>query len=143
MWQSSQGESSVSEGYCYEAINERITKNFRHFVFQDNGYGISVPKCDQTSNERVADNFIGFKNTTIIHCDGKDVFDSLAAMRRAKEIIEKGNGYVIVHADCVRMSSHSNSDKHELYRDEQERADAIAQDQLWVLKRITIRWCTN
>ncbi len=126
---SSQGESSVSEGYCYEAINGADNEKLPViFVFQDNGYGISVPKCDQTNNERVADNFIGFKNTTIIHCDGKDVFDSLAAMKRAKEIIQNGHGPVIVHADCVRMGSHSNSDKHELYRGEEERAAAIAQD---------------
>jgi len=126
---SSQGESSVSEGYCYEAINGADNEKLPViFVFQDNGYGISVPKCDQTNNERVADNFIGFKNTTIIHCDGKDVFDSLAAMKRAKEIIANGHGPVIVHADCVRIGSHSNSDKHELYRDEKEREEAAAQD---------------
>ena len=126
---SSQGESSVSEGYCYEAINGADNEKLPViFVFQDNDYGISVPKCDQTNNEKVADNFIGFKNTTIIYCDGKDVFDSLKAMKRAKDIIEKGHGPVIVHADCVRMGAHSNSDKHELYRDEKERADAIAQD---------------
>ena len=54
------------------------------FVFQDNGYGISVPKKDQTANRKVANNFIGFKNTRIIHCNGKDVFDSMNAMAEAK-----------------------------------------------------------
>ena len=128
---SSQGESSVSEGYCYEAINGADNEKLPViFVFQDNGYGISVPKKDQTNNEKVADNFIGFKNTTIIYCDGKDVFDSLSAMKRAKEVIANGHGPVIVHADCVRIGSHSNSDKHELYRDEKEREEAKAQDPL-------------
>ena len=27
---------------------------------------------------------------------------------------------MIVHANCVRIQSHSNSDKHELYRDDYE-----------------------
>ncbi|MBT6324814.1 MAG: 2-oxoisovalerate dehydrogenase, partial [Bdellovibrionales bacterium] len=126
---SSQGESSVSEGYCYEAINGADKEELPViFVFQDNGYGISVPKSDQTANEKVADNFSGFINTTIIHCDGKDVYDSIKAMTKAKEICLKGKGPVIVHADCVRIGAHSNSDKHELYRDEKELEEAKAQD---------------
>lgn len=42
---SSQGESSLSEGYCYEAINGATNEKLPViFVVQDNGYGISVPK---------------------------------------------------------------------------------------------------
>ena len=128
---SSQGESSVSEGYCYEAINGASRELLPVvFVFQDNGYGISVPKSDQTANERVADNFSGFKNLQIIHCDGKDYFDSMNAMLAAKKHALEKSEPVIVHAMCVRIGSHSNSDKHELYRDEKEIAEAKAQDPL-------------
>ena len=128
---SSQGESSVSEGYCYEAINGASNEKLPViFVIQDNGYGISVPKSDQTANERVADNFSGFLNLKIIHCDGKDVFDSMSAMATdRKHAIEKMEP-VIVHADCVRIGNHSNSDKHEWYRSEKEIAEAKAQDPL-------------
>jgi len=98
------------------------------FVFQDNGYGISVPKSDQTANEKVADNFTGFKNLRIIHCDGKDVFDSMNAMFEARRHCIEKEEPVIVHAMCVRIHSHSNSDKHEWYRDEKELAEAKAQD---------------
>lgn len=126
---SSQGESSVSEGYCYEAINGASCEKLPVvFVFQDNGYGISVPKRDQTANERVADNFTGFLNLHIIHCDGKDVFDSMSAMAQARKIALEKSEPVIVHAMCVRIGNHSNSDKHEWYRDEEERAAAKAQD---------------
>jgi 2-oxoisovalerate dehydrogenase E1 component len=126
---SSQGESSVSEGYCYEAINGASCEKLPAiFVFQDNGYGISVPKRDQTANEKVADNFSGFLNLKIIHCDGKDVFDSMSAMTEARaHAIEKSEP-VIVHAMCVRIGNHSNSDKHEWYRDDAEIAAAKAQD---------------
>ncbi len=128
---SSQGESSVSEGYCYEAINGASTEKLPViFVFQDNGYGISVPKCDQTANEIVADNFSGFKNLQIIKCDGKDVFDSMNAMISARQHALEKSEPVIVHAMCVRIGNHSNSDNHEWYRDEKERADAKAQDPL-------------
>lgn len=137
---SSQGESSVSEGYCYEAINGASNEKLPVvFVFQDNGYGISVPKRDQTANEFVADNFSGFKNLRIIHCDGKDVLDSMNAMAEArKHAIEKQEP-VIVHAECVRMGSHSNSDKHELYRSPEEIADAVAQDPLKAFREALIK----
>ncbi|MBP9674862.1 MAG: 2-oxoisovalerate dehydrogenase, partial [Bacteriovoracaceae bacterium] len=126
---SSQGESSVSEGYCYEAINGASREKLPVlFVFQDNGYGISVPKSEQTANEKVAANFSGFKNLRIIYCDGKDILDSMNAMEEAKKHILEKEEPVIVHADCVRIGSHSNSDKHELYRDEAELAQAKAQD---------------
>ncbi|MFP4065495.1 MAG: thiamine pyrophosphate-dependent enzyme [Bacteroidales bacterium] len=118
---SSQGESSVSEGYVYEAINGASNEKLPVvFVFQDNGYGISVPKKDQTANRKAADNFSGFKNLRIIHCDGKDVLSSMNAMWEARRhAIEEGEP-VIVHASVVRIGSHSNSDRHDLYRDEAE-----------------------
>lgn len=127
----SQGESSTSEGYVYEAINGASCEKLPViFVFQDNGYGISVPKRDQTANEFAADNFSGFKNIEIIHCDGKDIFDSMNAMIAAKNYVLKKSTPVIVHAHCVRIGNHSNSDKHEWYRDEKELAEAKAQDPL-------------
>lgn len=128
---SSQGESSTSEGYCYEAINGASNEKLPVvFVFQDNGYGISVPKKDQTANEFAADNFSGFKNLQIIHCDGKDVFDSMNAMIAARKHALEKHEPVIVHAHCVRIGNHSNSDKHEWYRDDKEIAEAKAQDPL-------------
>ena len=118
----SHGESSTSEGYVYEAINGASREKLPViFVLQDNGYGISVPKQMQTANRKAANNFSGFKNLRIIHCNGKDIFDSMNAMTEAKKhVIEKGEP-VIVQANCVRMESHSNSDRQELYRSENER----------------------
>jgi 2-oxoisovalerate dehydrogenase E1 component len=138
---SSQGESSVSEGYVYEAINGASNEQLPViFVFQDNGYGISVPKEDQTANRKVADNFKGFKNLKIIHCNGKDVFDSMNAMTEAKEWAKENSMPVIVHANCVRIHSHSNSDRHELYRDENERNYVKEYDPLAKFKRMLLRY---
>ncbi|BDU73915.1 alpha-ketoacid dehydrogenase subunit alpha/beta [Mesoterricola silvestris] len=128
---SSQGESSVSEGYVYEAINgASLEKLPVVFVFQDNGYGISVPKSDQTANEHVCDNFSGFPNLLILKCDGKDPLDSMRALGEAVAFAKSGKGAAIIQADCVRIGSHSNSDKHELYRSPEELAAARAQDPL-------------
>ncbi|MFP4060585.1 MAG: thiamine pyrophosphate-dependent enzyme [Bacteroidales bacterium] len=138
---SSQGESSVSEGYVYEAINGASTEKLPViFVFQDNGYGISVPKADQTANRKVANNFSGFKNLKIFHCNGKDVFDSMNTMIEAKEFVLKNSIPAIVQANCVRMHSHSNSDRHDLYRDKGELNYVAEYDPLAKFRRLLIRY---
>jgi 2-oxoisovalerate dehydrogenase E1 component len=133
------GESSTSEGYFYEAVNGASREKLSVvFVVQDNGYGIAVPKSDQTANSFAADNFSGFLNVKIVHCDGKDLFDSLRAMREAVAFARSGAGCALVHAECVRIHSHSNSDRHELYRSPEELAAARAQDPLPHLRRVLV-----
>ncbi|HEX7578766.1 MAG TPA: thiamine pyrophosphate-dependent enzyme, partial [Thermoanaerobaculia bacterium] len=127
----STGESSTAEGYFYEAVNGcSLGKLPVVFVIQDNGYGISVPKSQQTANRFVADNFASFPNLKVIHCDGKDVFDSVRAMREAVDFVRSDAGTAIVNAECVRIGSHSNSDRQELYRSPEELAAAKAADPL-------------
>ncbi len=127
----SQGESSLSEGYCYEAIvgadKEKLPVVF---VVQDNGYGISVPKKDQAANFFLCDNFAGLPNLKIIKCDGLDLFASRQAMSEAIAHAASGKGPAMVYATCVRIGAHSNSDRHDWYRDEDELAAAKAADPL-------------
>jgi 2-oxoisovalerate dehydrogenase E1 component len=137
----SQGESSVSEGYVYEAINGASNEKLPViFVIQDNGYGISVPKKDQTANRKVANNFIGFKNLKIYHCNGKDVFDSMNVLTEAKLWVKENQMPAIVQANCVRIHSHSNSDRHDLYRDGSERNYVAQYDPLPKFRRLLIRY---
>src|SRR5699024_2254042 len=91
-------------------------------------------------NRKVADNFSGFKNLRIIHCNGKDVFDSMNAMIEAREHAINTHNPVIVHANCVRIGSHSNSDKQTLYRDENELAYVKAADPLQKFRRMLLRY---
>jgi len=137
----SHGEATASEGFVYEAINGASTERLPViFVIQDNGYGISVPKKEQTANRKVADNFSGFKNLKIIHCNGKDVFDSMNAMTTAREYALSTHNPVIVHANCVRIGSHSNSDKQSLYRDDTELSYVKAADPLQKFRRMLLRY---
>ncbi len=113
----STGDSTTSEGYYYEAVNGADREKLPIvFVIQNNKYGISVPLREQTANERVAENFSGFTNLKIIYCDGRDPMDSWRAMEEAQAYCLSGKGPAMVHADCDRIGSHSNSDNHELYR---------------------------
>jgi 2-oxoisovalerate dehydrogenase E1 component len=125
------GESACSEGYFYEAINGASREVLPAiFVIQNNRYGISVPVSEQSANPIVAENFSGFLNLKIIYCDGTDVFDSWQAMQEAVKHVKAGNGSVMVHADCVRIGSHSNSDNHTLYRSPEELEEAKTHDPL-------------
>jgi len=133
------GESSESEGYFYEAVNGISREKLPVvIVVQDNAYGISVPKSDQTANLYSSDNFSGFLNLKIIHCDGLDVFDSFRAMREAVAFARSGAGGAIVHARCVRIHSHSNSDRHELYRTPEELEAAKAADPLPRFRKLLV-----
>lgn len=137
----SHGDSSTSEGYVYEAINGASREQLPVvFVIQDNGYGISVPKKDQTANRKVADNFTGMKHLRIIHCNGKDIFDSMNAMTEAKNHALETSCPVIVQANCVRIGAHSNSDKHTLYRDEDELEYVKAADPIQKFRRMLLRY---
>ncbi len=119
------GESAVSEGFVYEAVSGAAREMLPViFVIQNNRYGISVPIHEEAANECVADNFKGFKSVKIVRCDGTNVFDSWRGMQEALDYVKAGDGPAIVHADCVRMGSHSNSDRQELYRTPEEIAEA-------------------
>ncbi len=135
----SNGESACSEGYYWEAINVATLEKLPVvFVIQNNKYGISVPLIDQTANQVVSDNYSGMKDLLIINCDGRDPFDSYRAMQKAIEYAKSGNGPAMVHADCDRVGSHSNSDRHELYRSSEEietvrRRDPLLQFRMFLL----------
>ncbi|MEN6510769.1 MAG: thiamine pyrophosphate-dependent enzyme [Chloroherpetonaceae bacterium] len=135
------GESSTAEGYFYEAINTATLEKLPVvIVIQNNKYGISVPVSDESANTRVSDNLIGFKNLKIINCDGRDPFDSLRALEEAREYVLSGAGPAVVHAECDRIGSHSNSDRHELYRSKEEltevkRCDPLMQFRYNILNR--------
>lgn len=126
------GDASSSEGYVYEAFNGASREQLPViFVIQNNHYGISVPSEEQTANWVVSENYRGLKNLLVVNADGKDFFDSHRAMEEALTYVRSGAGPALVHADCVRINSHSNSDRHELYRTPQEleemhRMDPIA-----------------
>ena len=127
----SSGESATSEGYFYEAVSGACREKLPViFVIQNNGYGISVPVHEQSANTNIADNFRGFKNLLVLNCDGTNVFDSWRTMQEAMEYVRQGRGPAMIHAECVRIGAHSNSDRQELYRTAEELEEARHRDPL-------------
>lgn len=133
---SSQGDSSCNEGYVFEALNGAAREQVPViFVVQNNGFGISVPILEATANPNVSDNYTGIRGLKIINCDGTNPFDSIAAMNEAVAYVKNGNGPVLVHAMCVRIYAHSNSDNDKKYRTDEEIAECRRQDPLPRLKQ--------
>ena len=62
------------------------------------------------------------------------------AMTEAREFAIANRTPVIVHANCVRIGSHSNSDKHTLYRDEDELTYVKDADPLMKFRRMLLRY---
>lgn len=125
------GESSASEGYVFEAMAGAAREKLPAvFVIQNNRYGISVPLHEGSVSLCVADNFSGLLNLKIVKCDGTNVFDSWRGMQQALDYVRSGDGPTLLHADCVRIHSHSNSDKQDLYRSKEEIEEARRRDPL-------------
>lgn len=133
------GESASAEGYFYEAVAGASTGSYPViFVIQNNGYGISVPLTEVSKNQNVAKNFSGFPNLKIIDVDGTDAIDSWRGVQEAIAYIRTGEGPAMIHAQCVRIGSHSNSDRHELYRSPEELEQARALDPVKKLRKLVI-----
>ena len=129
------GESACSEGFFWESLNcATLEKLPLIYVIQNNKFGISVPVSEQTANVRVSDNYTGLKNLLIVNCDGRDPFDSFRAMSKARDYVLAGKGPAMVHADCDRIASHSNSDPHTLYRTNEELEEVARRDPMLQLR---------
>lgn len=125
------GESACAEGYFFEAVSSAdFDKAPVIFVIQNNKFGISVPLQEVTTNMVVSDNFRGFSNLKIIECDGRDAFDSHRALQEAIKYVNSGKGPAMIHAECDRIGSHSNSDKQDNYRPSEEIQKVIRRDPL-------------
>lgn len=125
------GDSAASEGYVFEALAGAAREKLPViFVIQNNKYGISVPISEGSVSPCVADNFSGLLNLKIVKCDGTNVFDCWRGMQSALDYVRSRSGPALLHADCVRIHSHSNSDKQDLYRSKEEIEEAVRRDPL-------------
>ncbi len=116
------GDGTTSEGETWEAFNTACNLKLPVlFLVEDNGYAISVPVEVQTAGGDFSRLVENFPNLHVERCDGTDVLESFAAIRRAVEHCRAGQGPALVHARVIRPYSHSLSDDERLYRPDEER----------------------
>lgn len=135
----SSGDGGTSEGSFFELLNTASrTKAPVIIVVQDNGYAISVPVKDQTSNSSISRTASGFENLEIAEVDGTDFFNATAAAQKAVERARSGKGPTLIHAHTVRLLPHSSSDDHKKYRPAEElEQDALNDPILKLGQRLT------
>jgi 2-oxoisovalerate dehydrogenase E1 component len=134
------GDGTSSEGEFWEALNTACNLRLPVvFLCEDNGYAISVPVEVQTAGGDISKLVRGFPNLFIQRCDGTDVFESLAVMRRAVDNCRKNRGPSFVHAKVIRPYSHSLSDDEKLYRCAEERTADAEHDPLKIFSSLLIK----
>ena len=113
------GDGSVNQGTCFEAMNLAVVlKVPAIFVIENNRYSEHTSVnyaigCDDL--KRRTEGF-GFP---VFDCDGTDYFSVRAAMQKAREHVEAGNGPAGVICDSERFDGHFVGDPQG-YRQEGE-----------------------
>lgn len=108
------GDAASRQGEFYEAIAFAVQEKLPVlFVIEDNKYGISTP-----TDKFFAYNLGGILGTEhMVKVDGRRVDDVHNATVAAAAKARRGDGPTILWMDLDRLSSHTSSDDHRVYRD--------------------------
>ncbi len=120
------GDAATRQGDFYEAVcfaKERQLPML--FLVEDNGYGISSPtrKINPLAIDVLQPN-------DWRELDGSDVAAVYAAGQEAIAHLRAGKGPVFFWVTMERLSSHTSSDDHKLYRSAEEIANLVKADPL-------------
>jgi 2-oxoisovalerate dehydrogenase E1 component len=133
------GEGATSEGEFWEALNTACLRALPVlFLIEDNGYAISVPREVQTAGGNVAALTLNFPGLFRQEVDGTDFLASYRTMQAAAAYCREGRGPALVHAQCVRLYSHSLSDDERLYKTTAEREAEAARDPVLLFPKLLI-----
>lgn len=125
------GDAASRQGEFYEAIAFAIQEKLPVlFVIEDNKYGISTP------TEKFFAYSIGgiLSEEHVVRVDGRRMDAVHEATERAVEKARRGEGPTILWFDLDRLSSHTSSDDHRVYRDLDEIAAMADRDPIRLLK---------
>ena len=106
------GDASTRQGDFYEAIAFAIQEHLPLvFVVEDNGYGISTP------TQKMLPFRLGiFAEKIYRHVDGRSVDALYSVGREAVGMARRGDGPSVLWVEVDRITSHTNSDDHRVYR---------------------------
>ena len=106
------GDASTRQGEFYEAVVQSVQDRLPIvFVVEDNGYGISTSTLDQLPFR------LGIFNPEFVrHVDGRSVDAVAVAGSEAIAAARRGDGPALLWVELDRLTSHTNSDDHRIYR---------------------------
>ena len=107
------GDAASRQGEFFEALAFAVQEKLPViFVVEDNKYGISTP------TEKFLPFHLGILNDEmVVKVDARNPDKVYEAGRVAVERARKGDGPSLIWADLDRLSSHTSSDDHRVYRD--------------------------
>src|SRR5207342_972838 len=110
------GDASTRQGEFYEAVVQAVQDRLPIvFVVEDNGYGISTSTLDQLPFR------LGIFNPDFVrHVDGRSVDAVAVAGSDAIAAARRGDGPTLLWVELDRLTSHTNSDDHRIYRSKAE-----------------------
>lgn len=124
------GDAATRQGDFYEAISFALEKRLPVlFVVEDNAYGISTPT--RKTNPLAID---VLNKTQWQVVDGHDLEAVHTASRDAITRLRAGEGPVFLWCKMERLSSHTSSDDHTLYRSKEDIAAMDKADPIRVLR---------
>ena len=107
------GDAAARQGEFYEAwafaVQEKLPVIF---ILEDNKYGISTP-----TEKFMPFHLPLFDENAVVKVDGRHPDNILEAGRTAVDKARKGDGPTMIWLDIDRLSSHTSSDDHRVYRD--------------------------
>jgi len=124
------GDAASRQGDFFEAVSFALEKKLPLlFIVEDNAYGISTPtrKINPLALE-----VLNRAQWQLV--DGHDAEAIHAATTRAMEKIRAGGGPVFFWVKMERLSSHTSSDDHTLYRSKEDLDSLLNADPILVLK---------
>lgn len=129
------GDAATRQGDFYEAISFAQEKKLPVlFIVEDNAYGISTPT---RKINPLAIDVLNKSQWRVI--DGSDLEVVHAETQRAIAQLRAGEGPVFLWAKVERLSSHTSSDDHTLYRTKEDIAAMDKADPIRVLRDAMIK----
>jgi len=124
------GDGATSTGDFHAAMNfASVFQVPCVFCCVNNGWAISVPRCNQTASPTLAQKALAY-NMPTIQVDGNDLFAVYKAHRDAFARALSGGGPSFIEALTYRLGDHTTADDARRYRQVAEYDAAVKRDPL-------------
>ncbi len=125
------GDASCRQGEYYEAIAFAIQENLPLItVVEDNLYGISTPTLHHNPYRLKI-----FNEEHVVFVNARDPYEVFEKGGAAIEKARNGGGPTVLWCELDRLSSHTSSDDHRVYRDQDDIAKMLLRDPINILSK--------